>query len=227
MKGKKEYIILAVIIVAVGAYLVFRPTDRSTYQLPVLAEVAENEITKIEIIVSRKPTVINRKGDDWLVGPEEYPADPEKIERMLDTVADLTLTAMVSESKSDQRYDLTPEKRIQVKAWAGKDLKREFDVGKTADTFRHTFVKVTGDDRVFHAEIISGTASGPPSMNCGTKRYWPLKPMRSNLSRLPKTAILPSLRKKKPLTRINSQKSKRKKRHPARPTHPLTNRLNG
>lgn len=152
MKGKKEYIILAAIIVTVVAYLVLRQTDRSTYQLPALSKVPKEEISKIEITGPEKSFVVNRKGDDWLIAPKGYPADPEKIDRMLDIVSELELTAMVSESKNDQRYDLNPEKRIQVKTWADKDVKREFDVGKTADTFRHTFVKIAGDDRIFHAE---------------------------------------------------------------------------
>ena len=152
MKGKKEYIILAAIIVTVVAYLVLRQTDRSTYQLPVLSKIPREEISKIEITGPEKSFFVNRKGDDWLIEPKSYPADPEKIDRMLDIVSELELTAMVSESKNDQRYDLNPEKRIQVKVWAGKDVKRKFDVGKTADTFRHTFVKIADDDRVFHAE---------------------------------------------------------------------------
>ncbi len=152
MKGKKEYIILAAIIVAVVAYLGLRQTDRSTYQLPALSRITKEKISKIEITGPEKTLVVSRKGDDWIIAPEGYPADSKKIDRMLDIVSELELTAMVSESKNDHRYDLTPEKRIQVKAWAGKDVKREFDIGKTADTFRHTFVKISGDDRVFHAE---------------------------------------------------------------------------
>jgi hypothetical protein len=152
MKGKKEYIILAAIIVAAAAYLVLRQTDRSTYQLPALSKIPKKEISKVEISGPEKSFAVNRKGDVWNITPEDYLADPEKIDRMLEIVSDLNLTAMVSESKNDQRYDLTPEKRIRVKAWTGKTLKREFDVGKTADTFRHTFVKIAGDDRIFHAE---------------------------------------------------------------------------
>jgi len=152
MKAKKEYIILAAIIVTVVAYLVLRQTDRSTYQLPALSKIPKEEISKIEITGPEKSFVVNRKGDNWLIAPKGYPADPEKIDRILDIVSELKLTAMVSESKNELRYDLNPEKRIQVKTWAGKDVNREFDVGKTADTFRHTFVKIAGDDRVFHAE---------------------------------------------------------------------------
>ena len=70
---------------------------------------------------------------------------------MLDNIEKLTLTALVSESKNYNRYDLSGEAKINVKAWQGDSLKRDIDVGKTASSFRHTFVKTAGDDRVFHA----------------------------------------------------------------------------
>ncbi len=152
MKGKKEIIILAAIIVAVVAYLVLRPTDRTTYSLPMLSEITKNEITRIEMISAEKSIVAHREGDNWFVGPKDFPADVEKIDQMLNTISKLTLTALVSESKNDQRYDLNPEKRIQVKASNGDGVLREFNVGKVADTFRHTFVKMAGDDKVFHAK---------------------------------------------------------------------------
>jgi lipopolysaccharide export system protein LptC len=49
MKVKKEYIILAVLIVALSLYLIFHKRDRAQYELPVLQEVPVAEITKIEI----------------------------------------------------------------------------------------------------------------------------------------------------------------------------------
>ncbi|MEJ2222743.1 MAG: DUF4340 domain-containing protein [Desulfobacterales bacterium] len=41
--------------------------------------------------------------------------------------------------------------RITVKAWQQATLKRNFDIGKAASSFRHTFVRLDGDSRVFHA----------------------------------------------------------------------------
>jgi hypothetical protein len=59
---------------------------------------------------------------------------------------------MVSESKNYHRYDLAQDQRINLKAWQGQDLKLDIDVGKTASSFRHTFVRPSGDERVFHAQ---------------------------------------------------------------------------
>ncbi len=55
------------------------------------------------------------------------------------------------ESKNYVRYDLKKDKNIHVKAWQGETLLREFDIGKAAPTFKHTFVKLPDDSNVYYA----------------------------------------------------------------------------
>lgn len=70
---------------------------------------------------------------------------------MLGIIENLTLTAMVSESRDYTRYQLDDEHKITVTAYIGEALTREFDVGKVAPSYRHTFVRLKGDDLVYHA----------------------------------------------------------------------------
>ena len=151
MKIKKEYIILAVIIIALSVYLVMRHSDRTLYELPKIPKVAKKEITRLQI--TRGDTVIElkKKDDRWYIEPLDYPADDEKVEHLLESLEDLTLTALVSESKNYNLYDLSPASEIHVKAWKGDTLERDIEIGKTAPSYRHTFVKPAGDVRVFHA----------------------------------------------------------------------------
>lgn len=151
MKMKKEYIVLGCVIVALAAYLLARDTDRTHYRLPALESVPAESLTRIEIIGPKATVELRKKGTGWVVSAEAYPADAGKIKQILDTVGQLTLTALVSESKSYDRYDLTEDKRITVKAWAGDTLKREFALGKAASSYKHTFVQIAGDHRVYHA----------------------------------------------------------------------------
>jgi len=58
---------------------------------------------------------------------------------------------MVSESGDYSRYELDDEHKISVKAWSGESIKREFDIGKAAPSYRHTFVRLKGNDCVYHA----------------------------------------------------------------------------
>ena len=151
MKIKKEYLILAVIIIALSVYLVMRRGDRTLYELPEIPQVSQKEITRLEITKGKTTIDLNKKDDIWYIAPREYPADADKVKSMLDNIEKLTLTALVSESKNYNLYDLSGETKINVKAYQGDSLKRDLDVGKTASSFRHTFVKTAGDDRVFHA----------------------------------------------------------------------------
>jgi hypothetical protein len=151
MKFKKEYIILAVIIIALSVYLLMRRDDRTLYELPEIQQVSQKDITRLQISKGNTIIELKKKDDSWLIVPQEYPTDAAKVKNMLDTIEKFTLTALVSESKNYTLYDLSDNEKVNVKAWQGDSLKRDIDVGKSAPSFRHTFVKMVGDDRVFHA----------------------------------------------------------------------------
>lgn len=151
MKRKSEFIILFIIISVLISYLLLHKKDRTHYQLPVISETAKNRISQIEIDTANDTIVLNRKDNTWYIGQEAYPAATEKVNAMLDVIEKLTVTALVSESKNYIRYDLNDDKKITVKAWEGAVISRQFDIGKSATTFRHTFVKLDQDPNVYHA----------------------------------------------------------------------------
>jgi len=148
---KKEYIILAAIIIGLSLYLTIHKSDEIHYTLPEIAEVAQKDFTKIEISKKNELITLTRQDDKWVIGPDAYPADTEKISSILDILDDLSLTALVSESENYIRYDLSEDQRIHVRAFESDALKREFDIGKAAPSFRHTFVKIDKDPKVYHA----------------------------------------------------------------------------
>jgi hypothetical protein len=151
MKMKKEYLILAAVIVGLSIYLFARKTDRALYELPQLPEISGKKISKIEISGPEGTTVLNRADEDWSIGPQKYPASKNKVQQMIDTIEDLKLTALISEAKDYIRYDLSDDKKVSVKAWTGDSLSREFEMGKAASSFQHTFVKLADDPKVYHA----------------------------------------------------------------------------
>jgi hypothetical protein len=151
MKLKKEYLILVLVIAGLSAYLVMRKTDHTLYQLPRIFSLDRDQISKVEISKGDNLIVVKKKDNRWYIDPVGYSADPERVKSMLDVLEAFTLTALVSESKDYTRYDLHDEKRIAVKAWQGQTIMRDFKIGKAAPSFRHTFVRLSDDDRVFHA----------------------------------------------------------------------------
>jgi hypothetical protein len=152
LKGKKEYLIPLVIIALVASYLYFRRTDQVNYQLPQLAAVDIKAVTSIQVSSGGQNVTIKGKDRAWTIEPAGYPADFLKVQKMLHDIGALELTDMVSDSKNYSRYDLGPDGRITVKAYAGERLVRQFDVGKVAPSSRHTYVMLPGDPRVYQAK---------------------------------------------------------------------------
>ncbi|MBW2605613.1 MAG: DUF4340 domain-containing protein [Deltaproteobacteria bacterium] len=151
MKLKKEYFILTAILVALILYLALHQSNRTHYQLPELSEVSGKHISKLEITTAGHSIIFNKKDNTWYIEPKGYRVDSTKIKNIVNVIEKLKLTALVSESKNYVRYDLNNEKGIHVKAWQDKTLLREFDIGKAAPTFKHTFVKLPDDPNVYHA----------------------------------------------------------------------------
>lgn len=151
MKSKKEYIILGAIIVLLAAYLVFHKTDRTYFELPKLPELKKTDITAIKITKADKTIDVEKKDDKWYILPEKYLADSAKIDPMLDVISGLTFTALVAESESYNRYELDDAHKITIQAMAGDKLVRSFEMGKTAPSNQHTFIKLPDDKRVYHA----------------------------------------------------------------------------
>ncbi len=151
MKTKKEFIILGIVIAAAAAYLFLRGEDRTRYSLPAVPALAASEITKIEIDRQGRKVVLVRREGRWMIEPEGFAAAPKSAEEMLAALSGLTLTALVAESGNHALYELDEANRIHVKAWQGERPARELFIGKTAPSYRHTFVRLAGDERVFHA----------------------------------------------------------------------------
>ncbi len=151
MRSKKELIILVLIIAVAAGYLFLRQKDRLTYELPQLEKIDTQAVVKMTVTGPKGNLLLEKKAEQWQLMPQEHPADAPKIDAMLATIGNLTVTTVVSEKSNDARYDLDPDHRIEVTAWNDKEVVRQFSLGKAADTFRHTFVKLPEDNRIFHA----------------------------------------------------------------------------
>ncbi|MCU0558750.1 MAG: DUF4340 domain-containing protein [Desulfobacterales bacterium] len=152
MKIKKEVIVLGVVIAALSVYLLQRGQDRTRYSLPEIASLAAADITQIEISRQNQVVTLTRRDGRWIIEPQGFAAAPKSIQDMLAALSGLRLTALVAESKNYALYELDDDNRIHVKAWQGDRLGRELYIGKVAPSFRHTFVRLAGDERVFHAQ---------------------------------------------------------------------------
>ncbi len=151
MKVKKEYLILTAIIITAGLYLTLHKSDQTQYELPEISKIEIDAITRIEITTLKNTITLDKKGTQWRLAPNGYPADGAKIKSMLFEIEEITITDLVSESKAYNRYQLGDEDKITARAWAQDKLKRELDIGKEAATFQHTYIRLPGNPNVYHA----------------------------------------------------------------------------
>lgn len=152
MNVKKEYIFLVVAVAVLSAYLLLRRSSNMHYFLPELKKIDKKDITKLVIKKADSEVTLLKKGDKWVISPQNFPANSEIAGKMEDGICSLTITDLVSESKNDVLYELNKEKKIEVSAYKGDQVLRKVEIGKLASSYRHTFLKVENDSRVFHAQ---------------------------------------------------------------------------
>ena len=86
-----NFILPAVIIVAVSLYLTFRNTDRLLYELPQLEKYSISQVSMIKINKGDNELVVTRKDDGWVLGSNEYPAAPAQVDAMLNTLVNINM----------------------------------------------------------------------------------------------------------------------------------------
>jgi hypothetical protein len=152
MKPKKEIAILFFLIVVLGFYISSQNSDKTHYELPEVKEIAKDEITKISIRKKGSEIVLVQDGGNWLVSDEKYPADRSLVDKMINTISGLALTALASESKNYAIYELDEKGRVEVEAYMGDKPARKVTAGKNTPTQQQTFVMINDDHRVYHSK---------------------------------------------------------------------------
>lgn len=148
---KKEYIILALIVISLSVYLIVQKKDKTHYTLPETENIEKNDISKMLINREESDLTLSRQNNRWYILPHHYPADIGIVESMLDSISTLSLTALASESRNYTPYELDEKNKIEVTAFREETPLRTISIGKAASSSRHTFVKLANDHRVFHA----------------------------------------------------------------------------
>lgn len=151
MRISKEILLLAAVIIALSLYLFLHKRDGTHYALPDLPTIDDEDVTGLEIQRGGKTIELGREGERWYILPNHYPADTRTADSLRFAITHLTLTAMASQAGNDALYDLDEAHRVRVTAREGKEVLRQVDIGKPAPTHQHTFVKLPGDPRIFHA----------------------------------------------------------------------------
>ena len=147
-----RFLLPALIIVALALFLALRDRDRVLYELPQLEPFAVAEVDRLEISRASLGVAVNRTGDGWVTKPGEFPADRVQVRAMLEALAQIQVTDLISQYGAYGRFELDPEAALRVTAYRGEQVVRTIEIGKRAGTFQHTYVKLAGDRRVYQAK---------------------------------------------------------------------------
>ena len=152
MKIKKEFILLALIIIALCGYLYVKKANRINYTLPAIPAISKDSIVKIELHKGDQDIVLTKKDGTWQIAPGNYQADTLTVDRIIQAVTNFSLDTLISDASDALRYDLEKDKKIDVKVSGEKGPLFSFAIGKRASTFRQTFVMIDGDSRIFQTQ---------------------------------------------------------------------------
>jgi len=147
----KEIAILFFIISVLVFYIFSEKSEKVHYHLPQLKSIRGEDISRLVLKKGDREVILVKKNDRWYLADKGYPADRAKVDRMINTLAEITLTALVSESGNYTIYELDEDHRIDVTAYIGEEIVRRIAIGKPAPSYKHTFVLVGDDRRVYHA----------------------------------------------------------------------------
>ena len=149
MRGKKELLILIVIIAGLVAYLWTDKADRVNYKLPQIEALTTGKITRVEIKGPEETITLTREDDAWYVGQRPYPASKRLVDSLLQAISGLQVTSLASESENYARYSLDQGSAIRVTAFEGGTPVRSFAVGKTASTQSNTFITLEDRPQIY------------------------------------------------------------------------------
>jgi hypothetical protein len=146
-----RFLLPALIIVGLVLFQTLRERDRVLYELPQIEAFAAADADRVELSRGGRGIIVHRTDAGWVLEPGDFPADGVLMNTLLETLAQIRPTDLISQYGAYGRFELDPESALRVSAYQGEELLRTIDVGKQAGTRQHTYVRLAGDPRVYQA----------------------------------------------------------------------------
>jgi len=150
---KKNLIILFSVFVLLLSVLLVKNNINFGIKKGLAADI--EKIRKIEITPPKKSetTVLKTEGK-WYVSEEGWPADKEKIERVLKAVENAELNEIISmRRETHDEFEVTPEKGVQVTLWNIEGDSVTFVSGKQSPDITKSYLSIKGRPEVY---MVSG-----------------------------------------------------------------------
>jgi len=145
----KRTIIMLLAFVALTVSAILSATVSTTKEGPVLQLPAVNkdDITKIEAIGGKNPVTLEKKSDGWKVMSKA--ADENIIKTVLDTIAGLSFSSMISNNPGLFEKYAVSDKDMTIVVSTSKGEAWRLIVGKGSSDNRGNYVRLPNDNKVF------------------------------------------------------------------------------
>lgn len=161
MKKKSIFILLGILVALVLITVIMentgkRDAKKADEESILFPGFAADQVSSIEIKVKDKEVRLNKEGDSWLVATaDNYPADQESVEKILDKFAELKSKLTVSKSAAKHfqfEVDAVSGISVVMMGKSDEDVLAHLFVGKIGSDFTSTYIRKAEQDAVFLAD---------------------------------------------------------------------------
>ena len=147
--------ILVVLVVIVG--LVENPFAKSEYAkkmeaaTPLFPNFNKESVVKIEITASEETTTLAKENNQWMVASmENYPADADGVDDVLDKVTELKTTGLVSSNPEKQAQFEVDSSGAEAKLLdANGNIRAHLFLGKTTPGYLSSYIRAADSNNVY------------------------------------------------------------------------------
>lgn len=158
MKKKQLLILSGIFVFLLLVVLIFEnPFRKSEYQKKIEQATAlfpdfkKEQVTKIEIIAKSETTTLSKQNDQWVVtSMDNYPADSESVNTLLDKVAEFDNANHVSDNPKNQADFQVDSSGVEAKLMGENDkVLAHLFVGKNTPGYLSSYVRVADSNDVY------------------------------------------------------------------------------
>jgi len=155
MKNKQLLILLGIFVVLLVVVFIsknpFSKYEKTAESGSLFPNFNKDNIAKIETIKSENKTVLIKNAGKWLVKTmDNYPADQEEVEKLIDKVAEFETSQLISKNPEKQSIFEVDNSGLEAKLYnSSGELLADFFVGKNGPDFMSTYVRKADSDKVY------------------------------------------------------------------------------
>ncbi len=149
----KHLLILAVIFIGLLGLLgilTYLERDRGKPDIAPFLDLDTGSLNSITLQTATETIVLQKQDAGWMLSePISYPANPNHVTTLLDTISDLETDSIISTNPDRQAsMEVDDASGTKVTLAAGSSTVAQFYVGKITPDYNHTYVRLADSDEI-------------------------------------------------------------------------------